>query len=171
MFDPTLLLREHGLTHSRFSRAYIGGTFDLLHRGHLDLFAKVRRIADETIVSLNRDEFVARYKRVCVMPLHDRHAVISALRGLVDRVVVNFGDEDSKPAIDAVRPDCIIHGDDWQGDSLMRQMSLTPEWLEERGIRLVIVPYSKVTSTSKILDDYFARAGVVNSVHVRASGQ
>lgn len=113
-------------------------------------------LAHEVVVSLNRDEFVARYKRPCVMPLADRLMVVSQLK-VVDRAIVNFGDEDSRPAIEAVAPDVLIHGSDWVGDSLLRQMGITREWLESRRIDLAIVPYSRVTSSTQILENYMSR--------------
>lgn len=139
-----------------FQRAYIGGTFDCLHRGHLALFANAKRIAREIVVSLNTDEFAGRYKRVPVMPLADRMAVVSQLR-CVDQVVVNTGSEDSRPAIVHSGADCIVHGSDWHGESLMAQMGLDQEWLDARGMRLVILPYTEWTSTTKLLDIYADR--------------
>lgn len=155
------LLQRHGRTQP-WQRAYVGGTFDLLHRGHLELFALIRHVARETVVALNTDEFVARFKRPegPVMPLADRMAVVGSLR-TVSRVIVNFGDEDSRPAIEAAQPDVIVHGDDWQPEAYYRQMQFSAEWLQERGIALVHVPYSTTTSTSQILASYAARLAAV----------
>lgn len=140
-----------------YRHAYIGGTFDCLHRGHLALFAHARKVAARLTVSVNTDEFCKRYKRVPVMPLADRLAVLNQCR-LVDRVVVNIGDEDSRPAIlHAGDVDCLVHGSDWQGASLLQQMGLSRDWLTARGIELVILPYTEITSTTAILEAYEAR--------------
>lgn len=144
-----------------YRRAYVSGNFDCLHRGHLALLTAVREIAVETVVSLNTDEFAARYKRPTMVPLEDRQAVLEACR-LVDQVVVNTGDEDSKIAIAVANVDCVIHGSDWQGEALMRQMGLTQKWLDDNGIDLVIVPYSPLTSTSAIIER-FKSGGVETS--------
>jgi cytidyltransferase-like protein len=133
-----------------YQKAYLGGTFDCLHRGHLALFARARKVAQQIVVGLNTDEFAERYKRKPLMPLADRMAVLQACR-LVDRVVLNVGNEDSKPAILHSGADCVVHGSDWQGDSLMRQMGLTPSWLDAHGIALVILPYTDFVSTTQIL--------------------
>ena len=159
----------------KFRHAYIGGTFDCLHRGHLELLRKVREIAERTTVSVNTDEFCERYKRRPLMPYSDR---FEALRHcvLIDRVICNVGHEDSKRAVihasqaltwipvgsigvgDLHVPvDCIVHGDDWTGEALMRQMSLTEEWLAAHQIQMVYVPYSQITSTSAILTAYADR--------------
>lgn len=152
-----------------FLHAYIGGTFDCLHRGHLALFANAKKIAKRLTVSLNHDEFAARYKRQPLMPLADRFAVIKQCR-LVDNVIFNEGDEDSRMAIEWAstteydiqgvtlgpkRPtpvDVIVHGDDWTGDSYLSQLGVTQEWLDERDIKIVYLPYSTITNTTELQD-------------------
>lgn len=123
-------------------RIYVGGTFDCLHAGHLYVFRQMRSLAGpdgEVIVGLNRDEFVERFKgHPTVQKLAERIEIVSALRH-VDRVVVNTGDEDSKPVLEAVMPDVIAVGRDWSGDGwdrYCRQMDFSLEWLAERNIRL-----------------------------------
>ena len=139
-----------------FRRAYVGGTFDCLHRGHLALFAGARQLARELVVSVNTDAFAERYKRRPLMPLADRLAVLQACR-LVDGVMVNEGDEDSRPALARSGADCLIHGSDWVGDGLLQQMGLTTAWLAERRLQLVILPYTEWTSTTQLLEAYEAR--------------
>lgn len=136
-----------------YRRAYIGGTFDCLHRGHLALLAAVRNVAVETVVSVNTDEFTTRYKRKPLMSLADRIAVLEACR-LVDEVVVNVGDEDSKIAIVAANVDCVVHGDDWTGPSLMEQMGMDAVWVASAGIDMVVLPYTKGVSTTSILQEH-----------------
>lgn len=130
------------------NRLYIGGTFDCLHRGHINLLRRASEFG-RVVVSLNTDEFAARYKRRPLVPLEDRMAVIKELR-CVDEVIVNEGDEDSKPAILRARPTHIVHGDDWVGEDLMKQMGLSSEWLEEQGIDFLYLPYTPEVSTTKL---------------------
>lgn len=148
-------LAAYGRSH-RFRCAYVGGTFDCLHRGHLALLANTRKIAERVVVSINRDEFAARYKRQPLMPLADRVAVLEACR-LVDAVVVNDGDEQSGPAIEASGADCIVHGSDWVGPSLLTQLGVTADWLTARGVTVVTLPYAPWTSTSQLLAAFEAR--------------
>lgn len=124
------------------TRVYNGGTYDLLHAGHLYAFQQMRDLAGptgEVIVGLNRDEFVARFKgHAPLQSLVERMEVVAALR-LVDRVVVNAGDEDSRPVLDVVMPDVIAVGHDWwsvDDSRYCEQMGFTPEWLAERAMRL-----------------------------------
>lgn len=128
---------------------YVGGTFDLFHLGHVNFLRAASRIG-RVVVGLNSDEFTARYKRTPVCTYAERKACLDACK-YVERVVLNEGDEDSKPSILASRAEYIGHGDDWTGESLMKQMGLSQEWLEEHNIGLIYVPYTRSISSSDII--------------------
>lgn len=131
---------------------YTGGTFDLFHFGHVRFLLRCRGLAGDgrVVVSLNTDEFVESYKgRPPVIPFEQRQIVLEACR-YVDEVVCNVGGADSKPVIESVFPDIIAIGSDWQERDYHAQMGFTPEWLEERGISLVYLPYTEGVSSSAI---------------------
>ena len=128
---------------------YTGGTFDLFHSGHVEL---LRRCAEmgSVVVSLNTDEFIEAYKgRKPVISYEERAKVLDACR-YVDRVVPNIGGNDSRIAIDLVKPDLIVIGSDWARRDYHAQMSFTQEWLDDRGIGLCYVPYTRGISTTDI---------------------
>jgi glycerol-3-phosphate cytidylyltransferase len=131
-------------------RAYIGGTFDMLHPGHLALLRRAKAEFGEVWVALNTDEFTARYKRKPVMSYKEREEMLKECR-LVDGVVKNIGGADSRPSILKVKPVAIIHGDDWVGDALMHQLGIDEFFLKEHGIRMVYYPYTGGVSTSEII--------------------
>lgn len=130
-------------------RIYVGGTFDLLHVGHLRLLNRAAKIGPVT-VAVNTDQFAARYKRPTVVPLDHRIELLQAL-SCVDRVIVNTGDEDSKPAILNAQPRYIVHGDDWTGDAYLAQLGVTHAWLRGHNIDLLYLPYTKDISTTGLL--------------------
>ena len=68
----------------------------------------------------------------------------------VDGVVFNVGGTDSKVAIELVNPDYIVVGSDWANKDYYSQMNFTQEWLDERNIGLIYIPYSKDISSSQI---------------------
>ena len=45
---------------SKFSLIAMGGTFDIIHRGHLTLLANAFDISDKVIIGLTSDEFVQK---------------------------------------------------------------------------------------------------------------
>lgn len=124
------------------TRVYNGGTYDLIHVGHLYVLRQLRELAGpdgEVIIALNTDEFVEEFKHHRpVQGYLERAEVLSAIR-YVDRVIPNLTGADSKPTIESVMPDIIAAGWDYfsPGDErYCRQMQFTPEWLAERNIEL-----------------------------------
>ena len=133
-----------------YKRAYVGGTFDLLHHGHKALLNRCYSIAPEVVVSVNTDEFAESYKRKPIQSLDVRMA---KLKPWCDLAVVNTGGYDSKPAIEVVRPDVIVHGDDWTGTPFLYQLGVTNDWLAERGIFVHYFQYTPGISTTLLIGE------------------
>lgn len=132
---------------------YSGGTFDLIHSGHIRFLRACRRIAGDegqVVLALNTDEFVEAYKgKAPVMTYDERKTVLLACK-YVDDVVPNLSGADSKPTILNVEPDFIVIGDDWAKKDYYAQMQFTQDWLDEQGIQLVYVPYTQGISTTEL---------------------
>ena len=129
---------------------YTGGTFDLLHFGHMAFLQKCRKISDKVIVSLNTDEFIKNFKGSApVMNYREREKSLMYCQ-FVDSVIPNISGEDSKPSILSVNPDIIAIGDDWAHKDYFHQMQFTQEWLDENDIVLTYIPYTKGISTTEI---------------------
>ena len=135
---------------------YTGGTFDLFHVGHVNFLRRCREIAESkdgsgyVVVSLNTDEFIKKYKgKEPVINFNDRFEVLMACR-YVDSVMVNFGNEDSKPAIEEVQPDIVAIGSDWARKEYYKQMQFTQDRLDSREISLIYIPYTEGISSTEI---------------------
>lgn len=132
---------------------YSGGTFDLIHSGHIRFLRACRRIAGDegqVVLALNTDEFVEAYKgKAPVMTFDERKTVLLACK-YVDDVVPNLSGADSKPTILNVEPEFIVIGDDWAKKDYYAQMQFTQDWLDEQGIQLVYVPYTQGISTTDL---------------------
>jgi len=135
------------------SIVYTGGTFDLFHSGHVNLLKRCRDIAGlggKVVVGINSDAFITRYKKKSpVCSESERIAVLESCR-YVDEVVINYGDEDSKPIIGEVKPHYVVIGSDWATRNYYAQMSFTQEWLDARGIGMIYVPYTRDISTTRL---------------------
>lgn len=132
---------------------YTGGTFDLFHSGHVNLLARCKEVAGaygRVVVSLNTDEFIQQFKgKPPVCSTEERKAVLESCK-YVDEVVLNIGGENSTIAIELVQPNYILVGSDWAKKDYYTQMGFTQDWLDERGIGLIYVPYSKFISSTEI---------------------
>lgn len=130
-------------------RIYTGGTFDLPHSGHVNFLKKCAQLGEVT-VALNPDWFIKEYKgKPPIMTYEERAAVISEF-SCVTSIVENFGGVDSKEAIKQVQPDIIAIGSDWARKDYYAQMGFDQDWLDQRGISLIYIPYTKGISTTEI---------------------
>ena len=128
---------------------YTGGTFDLFHSGHANFLQRCSELGS-VVVSLNTDEFITAYKKKPpIMTYEERARVLLSCR-YVSRVIPNYGGADSTPAIETVLPDLIVIGSDWARRDYYKQMGFTQDWLDERGIGLVYIPYTDGISSTAI---------------------
>lgn len=128
---------------------YTGGTFDLFHQGHAQFLKRAAGLGD-VVVALNTDEFITEYKgKAPVMTYREREAVLLACKW-VTAVVPNAGGADSRIAVSQVQPEYIIIGSDWARRDYYYQMGFDQDWLDERGIGLIYIPYSDGISTTAI---------------------
>lgn len=93
---------------------FTNGVFDVLHRGHVTYLAQARRLGGSLVVALNTDASARRLGKGDDRPLNreaDRAALIAALAA-VD--VVTWFDEDTPlQLIEALRPDVLVKGGDY----------------------------------------------------------
>lgn len=148
---------EIGVPAPRRTKAYIGGTFDLLHPGHLWLLARAKSMVDSLVVSLNTDEFTERYKDSRpIYSLEERMRMVRALH-VVDGVMINEAGEDSKNGVlraEFIGPHGkvthIVHGSDWTGDALLKQLGMSQAWLDAQEIEMMYLDLSPGYSTTSI---------------------
>jgi len=98
---------------------FTNGTFDILHRGHVEYLQAARGLGDVLVVGVNTDASIRRIKgdKRPINPNRDRAAVLSAL-GCVDYVCM-FGDDTPRRLIDALIPDVLVKGADWRANDIV----------------------------------------------------
>ncbi|HEY2105439.1 MAG TPA: bifunctional heptose 7-phosphate kinase/heptose 1-phosphate adenyltransferase [Candidatus Binataceae bacterium] len=98
--------------------AFTNGCFDLLHAGHVESLEFARAQGDLLVVGLNDDAGVRQLKGEGrpVYTAADRARLLAALEA-VDYVVI-FDDPRAEKIIRSVRPDILVKGEDWQGQTV-----------------------------------------------------
>lgn len=128
---------------------YTGGTFDLFHSGHVNFLRKCAQLG-RVVVALNTDGFIEAYKgKPPVCSFEERAEVLLACRW-VDEVGPNVDGADSRTSIEMVRPHIIAIGTDWARKDYYAQMGFDQDWLDERDISLIYIPYTHSISTTKL---------------------
>jgi phosphoenolpyruvate phosphomutase len=121
---------------------------DLLHPGHLNILATAREHGT-VIVGLLTDAAIATYKRLPHMTFEQRRLVVEAIKG-VDRVVPQET-LDYEPNLRELRPDYVVHGDDWKEGVQKATRARVIEVLAEWGGELIEVPYTQGVSSTQLI--------------------
>lgn len=126
---------------------YVAVASDILHEGILNVIDRASELG-EVIVGLMSDEAIATYKRVPLLPYESRERVYSSIANV--SCVVRQDSLSYRENLLALRPDYVVHGDDWDEgpQSVVRQevIDLLSSW----GGRLVEVPYTKGVSATSL---------------------
>lgn len=132
-------------------KVYIGMSADLLHPGHLNIINEARKIAGETgeiIVGLLTDKAIASYKRLPYMNFEQRKVVIENVKGVTQ--VIAQETLDYVPNLKKIKPDFVLHGDDWkegvQAQTRQRVIDVMKEW----GGKVIDIPYTKGISSTQL---------------------
>ena len=94
---------------------FVNGCFDVLHRGHIELFEYAKSLGEYLIVALDSDERVkqSKGKQRPFNCLKDRKKVVSSI-GVVDWVEDFNTNEELIGLIKQNSPDVMVVGSDWQ---------------------------------------------------------
>lgn len=127
---------------------YVGMSADLIHPGHLNILRTARELGRVT-VGLLTDTAIASYKRLPHMSYEQRKVVVENLKG-VDRVIPQET-LDYVPNLRLLKPDYVVHGDDWkegvQRETRQRVIDALAEW----GGKLVEPSYTDGISSTKLI--------------------
>ena len=135
------------------SIVFTNGTFDILHRGHIEYLAKASRLGDVLMVGLNSDSSIRRIKGKGrpINNSRDRSAVLAALE-VVDYVCL-FAEDTPQRIIKRLVPDVLVKGADWKVQDIVGK-----EVVERRGgcVRTISLTPGRSTSNivAKILKAY-----------------
>jgi len=89
-------------------KVMVFGTFDLLHRGHLNFFQQAKEHGDYLIVVIARDKTVQKLKR---KPHHSEKERLAIVKPHVDKVILG-NLRDRHKVIEKYQPDVICLGYD-----------------------------------------------------------
>jgi phosphoenolpyruvate phosphomutase / 2-hydroxyethylphosphonate cytidylyltransferase len=126
---------------------YVGMSADLIHPGHINVLKQAAELGD-VIVGLLTDKAIASYKRLPHMTYEQRLAVVENLKGVTE--VVSQETLDYVPNLERLKPDYVVHGDDWRSGVQQHTRQRVIDALDQWGGRLVEVPYTEGISSTQL---------------------
>ncbi|WP_429314852.1 D-glycero-beta-D-manno-heptose 1-phosphate adenylyltransferase [Paraburkholderia sp. GAS448] len=126
---------------------FTNGVFDILHRGHVTYLADAKALGACLVIGVNSDASVRMLGKGDDRPINneaDRMALLAALES-VDWVV-RFEEQTPVALIEAVHPDILVKGGDYDMDTLP-ESTLVRGW----GGRALAIPFEHDRSTTALL--------------------
>jgi D-beta-D-heptose 7-phosphate kinase/D-beta-D-heptose 1-phosphate adenosyltransferase len=144
---PELLQRVAEFRRQGKRIVFTNGCFDLMHAGHVRYFQFCRGLGDALVVAVNTDASVQRNKGPSrpIVELEERATVLAGLAA-VD-LVVAFDETTPIGLIEAVKPDVLVKGQDYEGKEVVGR-----EFVEATGGRVELAPLWPGVSTTRIIE-------------------
>ena len=127
---------------------YVGMVADFLHHGHINIINEARKLGFVTI-GLLTDAAAESYKRKPIFTFEQRKKIIENIKG-VDSVIPQTS-LDYIPNLEKIKPDYVVHGDDWKSGIQKSQREKIIKFLEENNGILIEIPYTPGISSTSII--------------------
>lgn len=124
---------------------YVGMSADMIHPGHLNIIHEAVKLGSVTVGVLT-DAAIASYKRLPYLTYEQRAEIVSNIKG-VDRVVPQTT-LDYVPNLRELKPDYVVHGDDWKEGVQAKTRQRIIEAMAEWGGKVVDIPYTQGISST-----------------------
>lgn len=128
-------------------KVYIGMSADLVHPGHMNIL-KVAAKLGEVTVGLLTDKAIASYKRLPYMTYEQRKEVIENIKGVKE--VIPQETLDYRPNLELVKPDIVVHGDDWKNGVQSKTRQQVIDTLAQWGGELIEPSYTEGISSTQL---------------------
>ena len=124
----------------KVKKVYVSLVADFIHPGHLNIVKKARELGD-VIIGLLSDEAVASYKSLPYMNYNQRKIVVENLKGVVE--IIEQNSLSYKDNLESIRPDYVVHGNDWKEGVQSNTRSEVINILASWGGELIEVEYTE----------------------------
>lgn len=144
-------------------KVYVGMSADLIHPGHLNIINEARKLGEVT-VGLLTDKAIASYKRLPALTFAQREIVIKNIKGVEN--VIPQETLDYVPNLKKLKPDFVVHGDDWKDGVQKQTRQRVIDALKEWGGKLVEIKYTEGISSTQ-LNQSIKDAGTTPDVRMK----
>lgn len=143
---------------------FTGGSFDMLHAGHLNILKKAKSLGDFLIVGVSTNTLIRSYKDIDpIMNYQQRFELVQAIK-FVDMAVKQEQIFDVKQ-FKLLNADLFVIGDDWKGRMDVPGLN----WLRKHK-KVFFVPYTKGLSSSIIKEKIIRSSFEIIKSQTKSSG-
>jgi phosphoenolpyruvate phosphomutase len=128
-------------------QVYVGMGADIIHPGHLNIIRIAAELGEVTVGVLT-DAAIASYKRLPYLSFEQRKLIVENLVGV--KRVVPQETLDYVPNLRKLKPDYVVHGDDWRAGVQAEVRQRVIETLTEWGGKLIEPAYTYGISSTKL---------------------
>ena len=129
-------------------KVYVGLSADILHKGHINILKIAKKYGD-VIVGLLTDEAIASYKKNIPYLNYEKRKVVLANTKYVKKVIPQKT-LDYVENLNLVKPDYVVHGDDWKTGVQKKTRSRVIKTLKKWSGKLIEPKYTKNISSTLI---------------------
>ena len=129
---------------------YIGMTADIMHPGLIRIINEATKYGD-VIIGLLTDKAIAEHKRLPYLTYEQRKEVVQNIKGVCK--VVPQEEWSYVENLKRIKPDYIIHGDDWKTGPLREERVRVFEVMNEQGGKVIEIPYTLGINSSSLDKD------------------
>jgi len=135
------------LVDSNKKKVYVGLSADLIHNGHINVINQASKYG-EVIVGLLTDKAIASYKRLPLLTYNQRKIIAEGLKGVSE--VIPQETLDYVDNLRKIKPDFVVHGDDWRIGIQKKIRENVINALGEWGAELIEIPYTPGISSTDL---------------------
>jgi len=129
-------------------KVYVGMSADIIHPGHLKILNEAAKHGELT-VGLLTDKAIASYKRLPYLNFEQRKITLENLRAVTH--VIAQETLDYRPNLKKIKPDIVVHGDDWKEGVQQRTRQQVIDTLNIWDGKLIEIPYTKGLSSTQLI--------------------
>ena len=126
---------------------YLGMIGDIMHPGLINIINEGAKYGD-VMIGLFTDKAIATHSRLPYLTYEQRKNVIENIKGVSS--IVPQDEWSYVPNLLKYKPDYIIHGDDWQYNSMKYIRDEVFKVMESLGGEVIEIPYTKGISSSSL---------------------
>lgn len=136
---------------------------DIIHPGHLNIIQEASKLGRVTVGVLT-DAAIASYKRLPYLNYEQRSLVVKSLKGVYE--VIPQTTLDYVPNLELIKPDFVVHGDDWkegiQKETRQKVINTISQW----GGKVIDIPYTQGIS-STLLNSRLKEIGTTPEIRLK----